>query len=92
MGKKRKGKTPNPRNIPRTQADCDREWERGVLDGCTNASAMFLTVLGDKFGMETEEMIRFWEEVGKISEEVKEGRVSVADLRVTLREERGIHV
>ena len=33
-----------------------------------------------------------WREIVKLSEEVKERRVSVADLRNTLREEYGVEV
>lgn len=82
----------NPNRIPRSQADVDRAWKQGVLDGCSNASAMFLTILCDKFSMETAEVQHFWNEVNKLSEEVADGLVSIADLRVVLREEYGIKV
>lgn len=72
--------------------DVDKAWEQGVLDGCNNASVMFLTVLCDKFGMSIDEVQRFWKEVEKISEAVAEKRVSVADLRTVLREEYKIGV
>jgi hypothetical protein len=52
---------------------------------------MFLMVLVDKFN--GEEMVAdVWREIVKLSEEVKERRVSVADLRNTLREEYGVEV
>ena len=91
MGKKRKKNTTNPRNIPKTQEDVDRAWEKGVLDGVSNASAMFLTVLVDKFqGADYVQPV--WTEIVKLSEEVKERRVSIADLRTVLREEYGVEV
>lgn len=81
----------NPRRRPATKADVDRAWEDGVLAGVTNACAIFLTVLVDKF--DGGPFIPYvWREINKLSEEIKEGRVSVADLRCVLREEYGIEV
>lgn len=86
-----KQKKINPRNIPRTQADCDRAWERGVLDGVSNATAMFLTVVVDKFDG-ADHVMSLWSEINKLSAEVAERRVSVADLKNTLKEEYQIYV
>lgn len=85
------GRKINPRRAPATGADVKKAWERGVLDGVSNASAIFLTVLVDKFG--GADYIRdVWLEINKLSEEIAERRVSVADLRAVLREEYGIEV
>ena len=81
----------NPRTRPATQADVKRAWEKGVLDGVGNASAIFLTVLVDKFGG-ADHVKDVWFEINKLSEEVKERRVSVADLRRVLSEEYNIIV
>ena len=81
----------NPRKIPRTQADCDRAWERGLLDGVSNATAMFLTVIVDKFDGAAH-VNAVWNEINKLSAEVRERRVSVADLKNTLKEEYQIYV
>lgn len=81
----------NPRTRPATQADVKRAWEKGVLDGVGNASAIFLTVLVDKFGG-ADHVKDVWLEINKLSEEVKERRVSVADLRRVLSEEYNIIV
>ena len=81
----------NPRRIPRTQEDVDRAWEKGVLDGVSNATAIFMTVLTDKFN--GAEYVRdIWREINKLSEEVAERRVSCADLRRVLLEEYDIEV
>ena len=85
-----KAKT-NPRRRPASCEDVTRAWQKGVLDGCSHASAIFLTVLVDKFGGE-DIVADVWKEIVKLSEEVKERRVSVADLRTTLREEYGVIV
>lgn len=81
----------NPRKIPRTQEDVDRAWQKGVLDGVSNASAIFMTVLVDKFDG-ADHVQDVWREINKLSEEVKERRVSVADLRRVLLEEYDIRV
>jgi hypothetical protein len=81
----------NPRRRPATEADCKKAWERGVLDGVSNACAILLTILADKFDG-GDYIPSIWAEVNKLSEEIKEQRVSVADLRHTLLEEYGIRV
>lgn len=84
-------KTVNPNKIPRTQADVDRAWDEGVIIGVRNATAIFLTVLVDKFNGR-DWVPDIWAEINKLSEEVSEGRVSVPDLRRVLREEYGVDV
>lgn len=81
----------NPRRCPATGADVKRAWERGVIDGVRNASAIFLTVMVDKFN--GADYVRdIWIEINKLSEEVLEQRVSVADLRRVLLDEYGVEV
>ena len=81
----------NPKKIPRTQFDCDRAFDNGVIVGVRNASAIFMTVLVDKFnGADWVQDV--WKEITKLSEEVLEGRVSVSDLRDVLRKEYGVDV
>ena len=76
----------NPRTIPRTQADVDRARKEGILEGVSNACVIFLSVLVDKFNG-ADHLNDVWKEINKLSEEIKEGRVSIADLRTVLREE-----
>lgn len=84
-------KKTNPRKKPMTQMDVYRAWERGMIDGVANASAIFLTVIVDKFNG-ADHVQQLWEEINKLSEEIKEHRVSVADLRNVLKTEYGIEV
>ena len=79
-------KSPNPKKIPRTQADVDRAYEKGILDGSDCACVIMMSALLDKFNA-AEYIPDIWEAVGKLSEEIKEGRVSLPDLRRVLREE-----
>lgn len=81
----------NPRRRPATEADVDKAWEQGVLEGCSNAAAIFLMVLVDKFNG-ADYVADVWEEINKLSEEIAERRVSIADLRTVLREEYKIGV
>jgi hypothetical protein len=84
-------KKTNPKKKPITQADADRAWQDGVTKGVTNAMAIFLTVIMDKYDGE-KYIADLWKEINKLSEEVKEKRVSVADLRRTLADEYGVYV
>jgi len=81
----------NPRNRPATQADVRRAWEKGVDEGCTIACAIMLTVLADKFDGK-DYIPDIWREVNKLSDEIKEKRVSVSDLRRVLLNEYGVEV
>lgn len=81
----------NPRKIPKTQADVDDAWEKGVMDGVEYATAMFMNVILDKFDFH--ERIRdVWKEVEKLSEEVKEGRVKISDITRMLKDEYDIEL
>lgn len=84
-------KKKNPRSVPRTQADCDKSWNEGVMVGVNNAIAIFLTVLVDKFNG-AEYVKDVWDEINKLSEEISERRVSVPDLKRVLKEEYEIDV
>lgn len=79
----------NPRRQPATQADVDKAWKDGMLKGIDNAIIIFLTVLVDKFNG-ADHIADVWQEINKLSEEIKEGRVSFADLKTVLKEEYGI--
>lgn len=81
----------NPRKRPASEEDVRRAWDDGVLVGVSNATAIFLSVLVDKFDG-AEKIGSVWSEIIKLTEEVRERRVSIGDLRCVLREEYGIEV
>ena len=81
----------NPRRKPATWADVDKAWEKGVLDGVNNATAIFLSVLCDKFNGE-EYVQDVWNEINKLSAEIAEKRVTISDLKTVLRNEYKIGV
>ncbi len=84
-----KSKRVNPRRRPATEADVEKAWEKGVLDGCNNASALFLIAVADMYDW-GQYIPEIWGQINKLSAEVAEGRISFADLRNTLKEEYGI--
>lgn len=82
----------NPRRIPCSRADVERAKTQAVQDAIRLAWAIIFTVLLDKEGYGQEGLQRVWHFAEKLSEEVAEGRVSVADLRQVLLEEYGIQL
>lgn len=81
----------NPRRRPATAADVNRAKNKAIEDAVHAASAIFLTVLVDKFNA-AEYVPDIWSAVNKLSEEIAEGRVSIADLTYVLRTEYDIEL
>lgn len=81
----------NPRKRPATQADVKKAQAQAVNTAVRMASAIFLTVLCDKFNG-ADYIPDVWREVNKLSEEIKEGRISVNDLIDVLKTEYEIEV
>lgn len=81
----------NPRKIPRSEADVKKAFEDGVSAGVFNASAIFLTVLVDHYGF-GDKVAEVWKYICKLSEEVGEHRVSIADLKHVLLTEYDIRI
>ena len=77
----------NPKKIPRTEADVRRAHDQGVKDGSSFTSVIFLTVLLDHFGFDQQRIIKCYHHVMKLSEELAEHMVSMADLKRVLLEE-----
>ena len=82
---------PNPRRVPRTQADVDRAYTDGVKDGSHIASVIMMSALLDKFGLE-DRIPEVWAAFEKLSLAVMERRATVADLRTVLREEYKLYI
>jgi hypothetical protein len=80
------GKKTNPNKIPRTEADCKREYLRGIGDGVRLSRAIMLSVLLDKYNAQ-DHIIDVWHDFEKLSVEIKEGRVNIIDLERVLLEE-----
>lgn len=87
----RKNKAPNPRKIPKTQADVERAYNDGVADGSHIASVIMMSALLDKFDF-GDKATEVWAAFEKLSVAVIERRVTIADLRTVLREEYNLNI
>ena len=85
-------KKPNPRKRPATQADVVKAKKQATDEAVSLAMTIFLTVLKDKNGFSNEELQDTWENVESLSASIRDGYVSVYDLRTVLREEYEIYV
>lgn len=88
---KKKNERKNPRSIPRTQADCDREWKIGCIEGLRLMEAILLRVLIDKHPDEID-LEKLWEELTSYTTQWAKGKLTAADLRRSLAEEDKIHL
>ena len=84
-------KKTNPRKIPRTQEDCDRAWREGCIEGLRLMEAILMRVLLDKHHDEIDLTV-LWPELCDYTEAWAEGRVSAADIRLSLKTEDGIEL
>ena len=80
----------NPRRRPATEADVKRAKASASDEAVKLAIAIFLTVLCDDFNFDKDQLQLAWERMDKLSESIKEHRVSAWDLVKVLREEYGI--
>ena len=81
----------NPHRKPATLADVERAKATAMRQSIAVVESIFLTVMMDKFGMQ-DQIEDIWREVNKLSEEIKEGRVSLKDLQTVLLDEYNINL
>lgn len=77
----------NPRKVPRTQADVEKAYRRGEVDGTRAAMTILLYVLKDKFNASDEDVMELSNAFRSTTESVAKGYVSEADLRRVVRDE-----
>lgn len=82
----------NPRKRPATQADVEKAKKQATDEAVSLAMTIFLTVLKDKNGFSNEELQDTWANVESLSASIRDGYVSIYDLRTVLREEYEIYV
>lgn len=87
---KRKGRPPNV-TYATLKAEVRKAEERGQSEGLSLAMALMLTVLLDKYNAQ-DYIVDIWRDIEKLSEEVKEERVDLNDLRNVLRKEYKIGI
>ena len=79
-----------PRRRPASEADAFARFTSASDEAVKLAIAIFLTVLCDDFNFDKDQLQLAWERMDKLSESIKEHRVSAWDLVEVLREEYGI--
>lgn len=82
----------NPRRRPANMADVERAKQEAQAEAISYAMTIFFSVLCDKHAATDAELRQFRDEANYLSESIVQGYVSLADLRHTLRTERGIEV
>ena len=85
-------KKTSPRNRPAAQADVEKAKKQATDEAVSLAMTIFLTVLKDKNGFSNEELQDTWDNVENLSASIRDGYVSIYDLRTVLREEYEIYV
>ena len=83
-------KKTNPRRIPRTQADVDRAFADGIDAGVNTAMAILFIVLLDKTEADADFIAALMPMVADYSREVKNRRLTYADLKDVLKQEYDI--
>lgn len=90
--KKPHWKKKNPHQIPATRADVDKARRIAKEEAADAAMAIMMTALMDKMGRTTEQVLELWGHVQEVSESIREGRITVPDLKDVLKQEAGIIV
>jgi hypothetical protein len=80
----------NPRRLPCTQADVDKARSEGRYEGFNGLMGMFLWVRSEDFGDSHEDLKRTQERVLYYCQEIKDGRLKLADIMSALKEEHDI--
>lgn len=81
------GKKTNPRNIPRTQADVDKAYERGKTDGAKSSIIIMMYALKDKLGATDEQLAEFFNAITYTVESINLGYVKEKDLQSVIKED-----
>lgn len=82
----------NPRKIPRTQADVEQAYRRGMNDGTQGALTIMLYTLKDKFGTSDEDLRDFAEAFNYTVDGISRGYIKESDLKTVIKEEYGTTV
>lgn len=88
MPKKKK----SHRSIPASRADVDKDRRMAKEEAADAAIAIMMTALMDKMGWTTEQVLELWGHFQEVSESIREGRITVPDLKDVLKQEAGIIV
>ena len=76
----------NPRRIPRTQADVDKAYSNGIVEGLNRCIDLMLYVLIDKHDAPMDDVQQLAGELNHAAQCVAEGYISWSDIRQMLKE------
>lgn len=82
----------NPKRVPRTQADVDKAYNKGMLFGVEFAINMVLFVLKDKRNAPDEDLKKFKDEFMYACDSVETGYLKYPDIKHVLSGEYDISV
>ena len=80
----------NPHRIPATRADVDKARRIAKEEAADAAMAMMFSALIDKMGWDIDGIRELWTHIESIDQDLREGRVTIADLKDVLKQEEGI--
>ena len=76
----------NPRRIPRTQADVDKAYSNGIVEGLNRCIDLMLYVLNNEHDAPMDDEHKLAGELNHAAQCVAEGYVTWADIRQMLKE------
>ena len=82
----------NPRRLPCSQADVDKARAEGRYEGFNGLMTMFLWVRTADFGDADKDLKRTQERILYYCQEIKDGRLKLADIMSALKEEHDITI
>lgn len=85
-------KKPNPRRIPRSQADVDRAKAEATDEATWRAIYIILYVLADKLGFRDEMATRAWMLFNRAVEQVNSGELKWQDIAQVIKQEYGYEI
>lgn len=83
------GSTSNPRRLPRTQADVEKAYKRGMNDGLQGALTIMLYVMRDKFAAQDDQLESFADAFNYTVDSINRGYISTKDLQGVIKDEYG---
>ena len=83
------GNTSNPRRLPRTQADVEKAYKRGMNDGLQGALTIMLYVMRDKFAADDSQLEAFADAFNYTVDSINRGYISTKDLQTVIKDEYG---
>lgn len=84
-------KNTNSKKIPRSQADVDKAYDRGIITGFRGGDLLWMNAILDKYEDQID-LISIWNSVKKLQEEVAEKRISFRDVKQMLKDEYKIEM